>query len=365
MYGIAIEMKFNAAVSRLVAALKQEDPRRVLDGTGTVLLLAALKPRTVRVIAADLEAWLSWWQGRARQASGALHESIPAYTKFLAGSGVSQKTIVRYRYSIRRVLAALGCPADEQAVACSFQNINGHSMVEMKRLTDPKVTPFGWDKIRKCVRWADPGNRREVTALAGMLVLYEAMAWSDQIFGHYSGGTWHVPPARRDDLKWTPDGGARLRLVPMKRGDTARYAVLSPLVTEWIGRAHSFGESHDQSLLTGNWGHALLHHTWDRWVKGLISRSGMDAGKFTSASLRLGMAKDLEAAGFTVGEVLEQDGWATRFPIRCLIHGESAGGITYMTPLHPKWMQSSRSNYLPCSPTGRKYVVSQMSFPGI
>lgn len=74
-------------------------------------------------------------------------------------------------------------------------------------------------------------------ALAGMLVMYEAMAWSDQIFGHYHGGVWHAWPARLQDLQHMPDGGGRLHLAPMKQGETARSVILSPLAVEWIERA--------------------------------------------------------------------------------------------------------------------------------
>ena len=48
MSGIEIETRFNAAVSRLMAVLGQEDSGQVLDGTRTMQLLAEVKPRTAR-----------------------------------------------------------------------------------------------------------------------------------------------------------------------------------------------------------------------------------------------------------------------------------------------------------------------------
>ena len=359
-----IETRFNAALSRVVAVLEQEDPGQVLDGAGAMQLLAEVKPRTAMAIASDLEGWLSWWQEKGRQAGGTLHQSIPAYVEHLVDSGLSPNTFIRYRYSIKRTLAALGRPVEDNASIPSIELLTCHTTIEKMRWAGPKATPFGWDKIRNCVRTADPDNRREVNALAGMLVLYEAMAWSDQIFGHCHGGIWHALPARRDDLRRMPDGDGRLRLASMKRGDAARYVTLSPLAMEWIERTHSFVGSHGGPLLVGSRGGVLPRCTWERWVRALISRAGMDARKFSCASLRLGMVKDLCAAGFTIDEVLAEGGWTTPFPIVRLLHGKSRSRETHRARVRHEWIRS-RGAHQARSAAGSRAVAQQMSFPGM
>ncbi|MGO1541207.1 MAG: hypothetical protein ACTHZI_02425 [Luteimonas sp.] len=365
MSGITIEARFNAAVSSLVAVLENENPARALDVTGAMHLLVEVKPRTARAIAIDLEGWLAWWQDCGRLAGRGLHQSVTAYLEHSLGIGLSPKTTVRRRYSIRRALAALGCPAEESPVARSIELLTCHATNERNRWIHLETTPFGWDKIRKCVTSADPDNWRDVKALAGMLVLYEGMAWSDQIFGHYSGGIWHASPARRDDLQRIPGGGGRLCLAPMRQDDGARFVLLSPLAMEWLERAHRSDESRNAALLVGPGGDSLRLRTWEKWIRALLLRSGLDSERFSPASLRLGMARDLYAAGVTVDEVMRDGGWATHHPIVRLLHGKSRSGGAHKARRRREWISSHTCVRQARSAGGDEAVATQLCFPGI
>lgn len=241
MSGTEIETTFTVVLTKLVAVLQQGETGPEPDVAGAMQLLAEVKPRTVIAFSSDLKRWLSWWQERGQQPGGSLHQSIQAHLDFLIEGGINPKTAIRHWYSIKRVLAALGCPAEENPKIRPIELLSSRVTIERERWAAPRSVPFGWDKIRKCIPSADPDNQMHVKALAGMLVMYETMAWPDQVFGHYQGGVCHALPARWRDLQPMSDGFGHLHLQPLKQGESGRSVMLSPLTMEWIKRAFAFG----------------------------------------------------------------------------------------------------------------------------
>src|SRR5690625_3906220 len=99
-------------------------------------------------------------------------------------------------------------------------------------------------------------------------------------------------------------------------------------------------ESGNAALLVGPGGDSLRLRTWEKWIRALLLRSGLDSERFSPASLRLGMARDLYAAGVTVDEVMRDGGWETHHPIVRLLNGKSRSGGAHKARRRREWISS-------------------------
>ena len=260
----------------------------------------------------DLRVLLKWWDTAGRQAGRGLLESIQSFGEHLVHLNRKPSTILRISFSIERVLTALNLGNPMNRNLTSVVPPAERARSQRRHSQPPEATPFGWNKIKKCVETADPSCAREASFIAALLVLYEAMATIDQIFGHWQHQEWHVQPARRSDVRRISDGSGLLSLQPSRVMPQGREAYLSPLTIKWLERSFHGRQDIDGPLFLSSRGKPMNYKGWERGARKIASCAGLTAKELTSVSPRLGMAKDFLEAGASVPQVCRIGGWADK-----------------------------------------------------
>lgn len=302
--------KFIDAISQLASEIEAADSTKKVDVAKAMNLIGDVMPRTLIGITYDLCRWMSWWRSEGRDAGHDLLGSVQPFFLSLRQLNRKPATIMRFCFSIKRILTVLEVHLPDDAFSAIPPTVR--AAPELKKWRPLAGSPFGWEKIQKCVAVADSENRQDVRFIASILVLYDAMAYADEIFGHRQHQEWHREPASRFDVRYLPDGSGLLALRPSGGRSHGRDAYLSHLTMEWLERSFRTRVEKGGPLFLSSRGNPMDSKGWERGIRKIACRAGFDPMTLSVSSPRFGMAKDLLAQGASIDDVCRIGGWTDK-----------------------------------------------------
>lgn len=268
--------------------------------------LEGRKPRTLCAIESDLRVWLKWWTETEQTGNPGNACLIALFIEQLRAQGKKSTTIARAAYTIKRVFAVLDWLDTKALNVLSVALKGSYEANERRRWKGPERVPFTWDRIQECIAVVDLGKRVEVRGMAALLVMYDAMAGADDVFGYQRGPDWHLEPSKRADLVRLPDGTG---LLALNGQDSVKRTNLSKLTMQWLDWSGIYQRNPGEALFSTTSGKPWSRSGWESVMKRIVARAGFDPRLFSTVSPRLGGARDMLSAGSSVLDVCRQGDW--------------------------------------------------------
>jgi len=267
------------------------------------------KPRTLLAMESDWRVWLDWWDLADQSMPPGSGSAIAAFFEYLWNQGRKPTTVARTAFFIRRVFRLLDWFDSESEQEVSKVRCLAHVAAERRKWRPPQTTAFTWPEIQKCVAVADMRRDNEVRGIAALLLIYDTMAMTDDVFGYKRGREWFAAPLNRTDLVPMQDGSGILSINTREWDDGQRTIRLSNLTMKWIIHSFKFRKGNGGPLFASRSGVPWSMRGWIRIMKKIVARAGFDPGSFTSTSVRLGRVKDSLGEGMSVLDVCREGSW--------------------------------------------------------
>jgi hypothetical protein len=262
--------------------------------------------RTAGVAKSMLKTWQHWWRSSKCSHAIGSPEGLAQYFQHLQAIGKSHSSINMACYLIGRWLTQEGGldPATERLLE---QVMTSTSHAKNRNLGKGASSVLGCAEIDALIAAADPLSPQDTRDVSAMLVQFETMAASDQIFGHRHEGTWLFAPLLRSSVSFQDDGTAKIEIAAVNGHRPQAPAVLTARTAQWLRRMMDGRMDRHPELFRSENG-PLTHAAWRHSILDIARRAGFPQ-PFRIRGLRRSRSHAMLIDGIDKKEVLRESSW--------------------------------------------------------